>query len=407
MTQANPHEFVGSMDRYRELSADNLQHLKKITEGRSDFVIPTRCLRADPAIDGRTIELQILPVTADEAGSEDHAARLNEQTIGRAFSLTRTGLSDLSDLIRLGVRHIDYQTTSRRTAEVCEYLNTCFQHDTMRQEVIVVRALEGEAFSSETTSGTVRAIVSTRYQRFDADDLLQHLLPRVQSGNLMLLKISLSRHGESCQIVLGDPHKAFEFKAQPGTHGQHLTAWPDSDDGLFLPGMSLSLSETGGGAVRIAPVLIKRMCVNGAIIGKWANRRIHVTNNRHTVGVAWRTDTVNAQRDASIKEMRDMIDHCMSDEIVDRFRECLNRSASKPVQANELKKTIAGKLEKGGAGKDVVENILALFSAQFSVLNGRSMYDAAQAITQFRDYDADPTVGPLLEEISGDLLLTA
>lgn len=408
MTTATPtfgaHEWVSKMTRYRELSASNLQHLQTLTTARRDFVLPTRCLQV--RCEDERLLLSFGKVFDSEAGGPEAARELNAATHERTFTLSSTGLSHLLGRIDLTLRHHDAQQARKRLPLLADYLNACFADPGMRDEAVVVRALEGEPFRSEYTSGTVRAIVSTAYQRFDASDLIENLMPRVAAGEFLLLKALVSRHGESVQIVLARPDAAFEFRPKAGTHGERIVPPADgTDPGLHLPGVSIDLSETGGGAVRAQPMLIRAMCVNGAIIAVWGKRKVHITGERHTVGVPWRTDTVNARREASTKELRDIVTWCMSEQITGQFREALDKAASEEVTAADIAPRIKARLEKGGVGEKAVADIMALFGAQFETGPGRTRYDAAQAITHFRKYDADPDVSPLLETISGELLL--
>lgn len=410
------HEFVSRMTRYRILSAECLEHLQALTKGRLDLVVPLRCLEIEPDLKGQDITLQVLPVTAQEAGSQEAADELNAVTHERAFRLNRNGLGDLLGQINLPTRHFDYQTNGKRTALLCDYFNECRAHESISATPLVIRALQGDKFRDDETSGTVRAIVSTAYQRFDTSDLMQHLIPRVEAKELLLLKAHISHYGENVQIVLASPGNAFRFNAKKGTHGEMLqarsdalagTANPTDDDGTtYLPGVSISLSETGGGAVKMDPMIIRSVCVNGAICATWGKRKVHVTGERSGIGVAWAVDTVNKKRDASISEMRDIIKHCMSESITMQFSEALERAAGTKVEIESLKTMIGARLKKeSGVSEAAVNRICDLFSAQFSVTNGETMFDAAQALTEFREFDADPIINPLLERISGELLL--
>lgn len=416
-TRLQPHEFVSRMDRFKELSADRLNHMQALTAGRLDLVVPLRCLTIEPDLSGNHVTLQVLAVTRQEAGSQQAADELNAATRERAFRLNRNGLGDLLSQIKLRLEHFDFQANNKRLNELCDYFNACRVHDTLCATPLVVRALQGDKFSDEESSGVVRAIVSTAYQRFDADDLVQHLIPRVQGGEFMLLKAHVSTYGDTVQIVLAAPRNAFTFDPGAGTHGAEVNARartfrtsPDGrDDGSnWLPGVSISLSETGGGSVRIEPMLIHSVCVNGAIVAHWGKRKVHITGERSTIGVAWAIDTVSKKRAASLAEMRDLINHCMSEAITMQFKEALTRAANTEVSIDSLKTMIGARLEKeSGVGKQAVEKIINLFAAQFSVMNGRTMFDASQAITEFREFDADPIINPLLEAVSGELLLKA
>lgn len=403
-TTIQPHEFVSSMNRYQVLSGENLSHMKKIAGARKDFVVPRHCLQFDAGLNGE-LEAQIAPVSGLEAGSDEAANALNAETRERAFSLTRTALGQVGDPVKLGIRHFDHQFEAGRTRALADYLNTNFRHLSLADDPIVVRVLDGEPFAGETTSGRIRAVLSTRYQRFDAHDLMMHLIPRIASGELMLLAIHTQWHGETVRMTVADPAKAFQWQGETGTHGERLKEWPSDDQGLFLPGASISLSETGGGAVRIDPVLIKQACVNGAVIGLWGNRKIHVTRDRHTVGVAWQADTIESQRETGLRELRDMVNFCLSDNMVADFRKALSQSAATPVTIDALKPKLTAKLDKAGVGKEDIDKVMALFEAQFTVRKGASRYDAAQAINESRTYDNDPVVAPVLDDLAGELLV--
>lgn len=417
-TRLQPHEFVSRMDRYQILSADRLDHMQALTAGRLDLVVPLRCLTIEPDLKGHDVTLQVLPVTAQEAGSQTAADELNAVTRERAFRLNRTGLGNLFGQIKLRLEHFDFHANNKRLNELCDYWNALRVHDTLCAQPLVVRALQGEKFRDDETSGVVRAIVSTAYQRFDADDLMTHLVGRVQSGEFLLLKAQVSHYGDSVQIVLAAPRNAFEFNPAAGTHGAQVDARaraiarvsPDGRDNgnNWLPGVSISLSETGGGSVRIEPALIRSVCVNGAIMASWGDRKVHITGERSTIGVAWAIDTVSKKRAASLAVMRDLINHCMSEAITMQFKEAMQRAANTPVNIESLKTMIGARLEKeNGVGKQAVEKIINLFAAQYSVMNGQTMFDASQALTEFRDFDADPIINPLLETVSGELLLKA
>lgn len=425
ITQQQPaplgaHEFVSRMTRYRALSAERLNHMKTITRSRLDLVVPLRCLKIEPDLKANDIILQVLPVTAQEAGSQEAYRELNAAIRERAFRLTRNGLADLLGQIKLPTRHFDAQVNGRRIALLCDYFNACREHESLAATPLVVRVLQGDSFSDDETSGVIRAIASTAYQRFDASDLMEHLIPRIESGELLLLKAHVSHHGENVQIVLASPGNAFRFDPKAGTHGDtlhrrteavagpNLDANGDDDGTTYLPGVSISLSETGSGAVKMEPMIIRSVCVNGAICATWGKRKVHITGERSGVGVAWATDTVSKKRDASIAEMRDVIKHCMSEAITLQFTEALGRAAGTKVELESLKTLINARLKKeSGISEAAVDRICDLFSAQFSVRNGETMFDAAQALTEFREFDSDPVINPLLETVSGELLLKA
>lgn len=160
--------------------------------------------------------------------------------------------------------------------------------------------------------GALRAFLSSKYKRLDYDIILQEVIPILEAlGSDATL--------ESCEITESRMYlKIVNWRSTAEvTPGDKIAA-----------GVIISNSEVGRGSLSVEPLAYRLVCSNGMIIKDSRFRKYHTGTRLQTDQdyEIYEPDTINAQNIAIMKEMRDIVQHAISEAMLDKVVEKYQRA---------------------------------------------------------------------------------
>ena len=146
-----------------------------------------------------------------------------------------------------------------------------------------------------TLAGTTRAFLSDRYQRVDNHEIAEVALP-VLLGIPDVQIVSTQITDSRMYIQAVSPRLQGDVKK-----GDVVQA-----------GVIISNSETGNGAISVAPMIYRLVCLNGLIIPDQKFRAYHVGRKIEDNAALWADDTMKADDRAILLKVRDMVSAAVS-----------------------------------------------------------------------------------------------
>jgi len=200
-----------------------------------------------------------------------------------------------------------------------------------------------------TLDNRARAFLSDKYRRLDNYDLLEVVLPELQSVEGLRL--------ESCEVTDRRLYlKAVTNRVQGEVSlGQVVQA-----------GVLITNSEIGMGTLAVQPMSFVLACLNGAVHDQYGQRRNHVgkawANSDEEAERIFADDTLKAQDKAFYLTVRDTVRGALSEalfgKILDDMREAAGvKLEGDPVKAVEVlaKKQGLNEAERGGVLRHLIE----------------------------------------------------
>ena len=196
-----------------------------------------------------------------------------------------------------------------------------------------------------TLDKTVRAVLSDRYQRIDNHEIAEVALPIL--AGLPDVKIV------STQIT---EHRMYIQAVTPRVQGDVRVG------DAVQAGVIISNSEIGAGAVTVAPMIYRLVCLNGLIIPDQKFRAYHVGRRIDDNEALWADDTRKADDRAVLLRVRDMIATAVSEvnfgKTLDQMRGVTeSKITGDPRKAVEVlgKKFGTTEVEQGGILRALIE----------------------------------------------------
>lgn len=141
-----------------------------------------------------------------------------------------------------------------------------------------------------TLDGTTRAFLSDRYQRVDNHEIAEVALPVLMGiPDVQIVSTQITEHRMYIQAV--SPRLQGDVKK-----GDVVQA-----------GVIISNSEVGAGAISVAPMIYRLICLNGMIIPDQKFRAYHVGRKIEDNEQLWADDTRKADDRAILLKVRDMV----------------------------------------------------------------------------------------------------
>lgn len=141
-----------------------------------------------------------------------------------------------------------------------------------------------------TLDGTARAFLSDRYQRVDNHEIAEVALPVLMNiPDVQIVSTQITEHRMYIQAV--SPRLQGDVKV-----GDAVQA-----------GVIISNSEVGAGAISVAPMIYRLVCLNGMIIPDQKFRAYHVGRRIEDSEQLWADDTKRADDRAILLKVRDMV----------------------------------------------------------------------------------------------------
>ncbi len=147
-----------------------------------------------------------------------------------------------------------------------------------------------------TLAGTTRAFLSDRYQRVDNHEIAEVALPVLMNiPDVQIVSTQITEHRMYIQAV--SPRLQGDVKV-----GDAVQA-----------GVVISNSEVGAGAISVAPMIYRLVCLNGMIIPDQKFRAYHVGRKIEDNEQLWADDTRKADDRAILLKVRDMVAAAVSE----------------------------------------------------------------------------------------------
>lgn len=196
-----------------------------------------------------------------------------------------------------------------------------------------------------TLDGTARAFLSDRYQRVDNYEIAEVALPVLSKiPNVQIVSTQITERRMYIQAV--SPRLEGEVK-----RGDVVQA-----------GVIISNSEVGAGAISVAPMIYRLVCLNGLIIPDQKFKAYHVGRKIEDNEALWADDTRKADDRAVLLKVRDMVaaavDEANFKKTLDSMRETTEaRITGNPAESVKvLGKTLnATEAEQGGILRSLIE----------------------------------------------------
>jgi hypothetical protein len=170
-----------------------------------------------------------------------------------------------------------------------------------------------------------RAYLSDRYARIDHEDVMAASLEALESlGYQPLVKTA----------ELTDKRMYMEI-VFPALEGEIKLNDP------VQAGIIISNGEIGNGAIQVAPIVYRLVCLNGMIVPKdvaeGRMRKTHVGKKLELGEVIYAQDTMDAENKATMLKMRDAVKQIASEPSFDRLMTNLRALAEGPQIKNPIK----------------------------------------------------------------------
>ncbi|MCW3129240.1 MAG: DUF932 domain-containing protein, partial [Methanophagales archaeon] len=184
-----------------------------------------------------------------------------------AYPLTEWAHTQLAEKTGIPVKYYQRMKEEKHLELLAENVNTWLSRD---DSDVLVRVLDGN----------VRAILSNRYRVMDNYDLLFAALDEFKQHGVEVHRCDLSDLHLYIKVV--KPYEIQEI----------------AKDDKVVPGLVLTNSEVGAGALKVEPFMLRLICDNG-LIGENVLRRIHLGRRREKADDIW-SDTTWRKRDETL-----------------------------------------------------------------------------------------------------------
>jgi hypothetical protein len=284
------------------------------------------------------------------------------------FNILSTGHDQIGTKVGIPSKYYD-RMLAKSPALLANNINTWFK-------------LEPEKRMVRTLGPDMRALLSSRYQRIENDAIAKAVLPVLH--DIPDVKIV------SCEIT---ERRMYIQAVAPRVQGEVKKG------DVIQSGVVISNSEIGYGAVTVADMDWRLICLNGAISAQ-KFRAYHIGRHIEDNAALWNEDTVEADDRAVLLKARDMVRAAVDE---NRFRQRIEKMQGltqikvegNPAEAVEVlsQKIGATEDEKGGILRSLIEG--ADLSA-WGVLNAVT-HQAHTARSYDRAVEFEAAGGKLLE----------
>lgn len=266
-----------------------LEEVARVSKAKEDFIVDTRALEFKHGVYG-------------EAGEPDFYL----QTPDREFGIEEAAHWQISSAITIPTKY--YNRMRREAPDLLQQnVNHWFQNNPLRRMV-------------RTVGNDARAFLSDRYRRLDNDDLVQALLPTLNS----LTGISL----ESCEVT---PSRLYIKAVTADLVGDIGTAQKND---IIYGGIAISNSEIGHGSLRIEPLIFRLVCENGLIVPEHGMKKYHIGRIHESDGLLSKLsdEALEADDRAFWLKARDVIHAVLQEDVFQGIVERMKNAGKEPVQ---------------------------------------------------------------------------
>lgn len=189
----------------------------------------------------------------------------------------------------------------------------------------LVRAFRGD----DGEQGIVRALLSNGYGVMDNLDALVAVLDGVKQAGVEVEVGRCDLTDRRLYVQLKAP--AVTAQAETLLKGYRSPFTGQTGNPTVFAGMILRNSETGDGALSLAPQVIIQVCSNGQTITKDAVRAVHLGSKLSDGVIRWSADTARKNVDLVVAKTRDAVASFLSADWLNSTVADLERKAGHPV----------------------------------------------------------------------------
>ncbi len=244
-----------------------------------------------------------------------------------------------------------------------------------------------------TLDGKVRAVLSDRYRTLENEDLAEAVIPMLLERNLEVMSAEVTSRRLYIKAVDKSIVRTVDFSLSTGRKGiDHVS-----------PGIDLSNSEVGSGALGIFGGLFTGECMNWARAKEAFLRKYH-TGNRADVSdevYAVLTDKTKRLTDAALwSQVQDLVKAALDVKLFDQQVEKLQLAAGQKVESTSVVEVI----EKVGRKFNLLEGERKSVLAELIQSGNLTRYGVHAAITRVSADVADYDRASELEKVGGEVI---
>ena len=340
---------------------DLASEIERQREAKADFVADTRKLKMVCNGHGPRLEIE----GHGDFGVTEHAHRQIGERIGIPAKYYDRMLSEAPDLLERNVNH-------------------WFESDPERR---MVRTLDGDT----------RAFLSERFRPMDNHDLAEAVLPalanagaKVESCEITPSRMYIKGVVESIQVMVPPP---------AGRRGYGY-----GNEVVVSPGIVISNSEVGVGALAIQPAVHFLSCTNMAVWAQHALRKYHVGKALADANDdVWQflSNRSKELSDAALwLQVRDMTVGSLEGNIFDRIVQDLHEARAEAIEGRIVTATV----EKLGERKGLVEHERAGVLQHLIEGGDLSKFGLSNAITRYSQDVEGYDRATFLEQLGGEVI---
>jgi len=334
----------------------NIQELamevKRMEETKRDFIADTSLVDA---------------VVVDRAPAI--SLRVPEIDYSERFGMTDICHQQISS--NLGIPYKYYNRMVQEAPNLWMYNVNHWLHE--KPERKMIRTLDGNA----------RAMRSPGYRRLDNYGLMGAILPVLAKTDMIVRSAEVTER--KLWLKASFPSKSFEVK---------------KGDVVEI-GLAISNSEVGLGYVRVDPLVMRLVCLNGAVINDAAIKQIHVGRADGQDGVIQEllsSKTQSLEDAAFWSKVRDVVEAFVGNGHGDRMREKIERSLGLEIKKPEA--TVKVMAKENGLGDQEADSILGYLISGGDL----SAWGLGQAVSRFSQDGHDYDRATQLEHLAGNII---
>lgn len=337
--------------------------LERQKDAKRDFMADTKELRVEP----------------DEASPTNLTLHIGQQD---QFPIKKRAIRQIGTRLDIPAKYVD-RLSEKHPDLLAWNMNTLFEREPERR---MVRVLDNH----------VRAFLSERFRCIDNFDFANAVLPKlIETGcEVQSCEITESR----LYIKAIRPGVEREIK-KPGTHmgdGGHNVIHK------LLPGLCLSNSEVGAGAMAVQPGVHERWCSNLMLFSKNAMRKYHIGrkhgNGEESMWEIFSDATKHATDRAFWLQVADLVDASLDGKLFEKMvAECeaklLGTEIAKPSVAVKELANLSETEEEGILAELIKGGDLSQFGMQYAV----TRFAQAETVSYDRQVELEQMGGNIIE----------
>ena len=265
--------------------------------------------------------------------------------VGPASMLTMDVL-DGKLVVDLGARHGDFGIMQQAHRQIGQYTKIPSRYYDRMQEIAPGLLADNVNHWLHTTpekrlmrmlDGDMRAFLSDRYRPLDNVNLLEAVLPALEKAGAQVQSADITDSKLYIKAVVSGRTETIPAP----TGGRD---WGNSNDVAIQPGIVISNSEVGAGAVAVQPAVHTLSCLNMAVWAQDALRKHHLgsrlSSDENGLNRYWSDETRQQSDRALWSQIADITQAALFGDLFDDIAAHLRRSRERGMDGNQVEQVI-------------------------------------------------------------------